>query len=200
MRRHVKKNNKKGDNMKLNLQKKNKGFTLIEILLVVGFIALASVGVYTIYSKVQVSNKANAESRSLDLVRAGIKSLYASKSTFLGLTNTVVNQARITPEAMKDPTAPNGASITNSFGGTVTIAPTNLNLGTNNGFRITYTKVPGDVCVKLAAAAGAQFDVVNVAGTDVKAFGVNDINVATLTAQCGSDTTGVGLTLYFDSL
>ena len=32
--------------MKLNFKKKNKGFTLVEILLVVGFIALASIGIY----------------------------------------------------------------------------------------------------------------------------------------------------------
>lgn len=195
MERHVKKFIIKGYKMKL--QKKNKGFTLIEILLVVGFIALASAGIYTIYSKVQVSNKANAESRNLDLIRAGVKSLFASKTNFTGLDNTVVNAGRITPENMKTSAA---TEIINSFGGPVTVAPIGLNGGTNNGFRITYDQVPGDICIKLASAAGAQFDVVTIGtNTPVKAFGVNEINVVNVTTQCNADT-GTGLTLHFDSL
>jgi len=181
--------------MKLNFKKKNKGFTLIEILLVVGFIALASVGVYTIYSKVQVSNNANAESRNIDLIRAGIKSLYASQTNYNALTPTIVNNARITPENMKL----TAATIGNSFGGSVDIAPIGVNGGANNGFRITYDKVPGPVCTKLASAAAAQFDAVTAGGSAVKVFGVNSINVANLTTGCNSDT-GAGVTMQFDSL
>ena len=82
-------------NIKKN--KQSKGFTLVEILLVVGFIALAGVGIYATYNKVQVSNQANVESRNIDTIRAGIKGLYGSKSAYTGLTNTVINQAKITP-------------------------------------------------------------------------------------------------------
>ncbi len=186
----------KGEKMmrKLNLNLGKKGFTLIEILLVVGFIALAGSGIYIVYSKVTLSNQANTEGRNLDTLRAGIKSLYASQSSTTGLTNTVVNQAQITPASMTDGTA---GGILNSFGGTATIVPQNLG-GTNNGFRITYTIVPSAVCTKLATGTGGQFDQLTVAGTVVKALGTTTaVDIATATAQCGGAD---NVTMIFDSL
>jgi type II secretory pathway pseudopilin PulG len=181
--------------MKLNLnKKKNKGFTLVEILLVVGFIALASVGVYTIYSKVQTANSANAESRNLDTIRAGIKNLYGASPNYTGITATVVNQAKITPEAMRDATP---AGITNTFGGTVTIDPVNLGTGTANGFRITYPLVTDVVCTKLVTTGGAQFDQVTVGTTVIKTFGTNKMDPADAAAACNG---AAQQTVLFDSL
>ncbi len=190
--------------MKLNLRKNNaKGFSLIEILLVVGFVALASVGVYTIYNKVQITNQANQEARNIDLIRAGVKSLYGSKTNFGTVTNTVVNQGRITPENMRD--AGDSSLIYNSFGGAVTVAPGSLGTGgaPNNAFIITYNAVPAAICIKLASAGGAQFDQVSI-GADivtgvVKAYGVNDIDVVNITTLCNGDT-GAGVTINFGSI
>ena len=53
--------------MKL-ITRKRKGFTLVEILLVVGFIALAGIGIYTVYTKVQMSNAALQEGKNLTLL------------------------------------------------------------------------------------------------------------------------------------
>ena len=78
--------------MKFNLRNNKKlGFTLIEILLVVGFIAVAGIGVYTVYGKVQQGQAANSEARNIDTIRAGVKNLFAGASDTTGLTNTIVN-------------------------------------------------------------------------------------------------------------
>lgn len=181
--------------MKLNLnKKKNKGFTLVEILLVVGFIALASIGVYTIYAKVQTANAANAESRNLDTIRAGIKNLYGASPNYTGISPTVINNAKITPEAMRGTGAGN---ITNTFGGTVWVAATNLGTGVNNGFRITYPLVTDAVCTKLVTTGGAQFDQVIVGGQPVKVFGTNTLNPATAATAC---IAAPQQTITFDSL
>ncbi len=184
--------------MTLLKKKKSKGFTLVEILLVVGFIALAGIGIYTIYSKVQISNQANQESRNLDTLRAGVKSLYASRPNFIGVNNTVANQARVTPDNMRTETI---TEIINSFGGNVEVSPVGLGGGTNNGFVIQYDDVPGAVCTKLATSAGVQFNSVSIgaanpAGT-VKVFASNEpIDVALATQECNVDT----VTMYFYSL
>lgn len=52
--------------------KKKKGFTLIEILLVVGFIALAVIGVYIVYDKFQTTHNVNQEVRDLNLLKIGM--------------------------------------------------------------------------------------------------------------------------------
>lgn len=191
----------KGKKMKLNMKRKNKGFTLIEVLLVVGFIALAGIGVYTIYSKVQISNAANTEARNLDTIRAGVKSLYGASPNYnvpSAINATVLNNARITPENMRA----SATTIVNSFGGAVTIAPVNLGSGTNNGFRITYNNVPAEVCVKLATTGGAAFDQLTInAGTTplVKGFGTNVVDPARVAENCNA-APATGVSMLFDSL
>ena len=119
--------------MKLS-KKKNKGFTLVEVLLVVGFIALAGIGVYTLYSKVQMSNTALAEGKNLDTIRAGVKNLFGGTQNYTDVKNAVLNDARITPDTMRPiPYNAGDTSITNSFGGAVTVAPVSLGGGNNNG-------------------------------------------------------------------
>jgi type II secretory pathway pseudopilin PulG len=168
--------------MKILKRKKGQGFTLIELLLVVGFIALASIGIYLIYHKVSQGNQANTEARNLDTIRAGIKNLYGATSNFATLTNNVVNNAHITPDNML--TTGNAGSITNSFGGAVNITPASLGSGTNNGFEIDYPNVPDAICVKLVSTDGANFDKVVVAGTTVKAFGTNTMDPGTVASAC----------------
>lgn len=187
--------------MKL-LKRNKKGFTLVEILLVVGFIALAGIGIYTVYTKVQMSNAALTESKNLDTMRAGIKNLFGGSQNYTGLSNLTLNQARITPDSMRAiPYVAADAVITNSFGGSVTVTPVKLGTGAaNNGFRVQYDKVPGAVCAKLVGGAGPGWDAIGVgAVNNVKVFGTGQIAVATLTAKCATDT-GNGITLYFDSL
>lgn len=180
--------------MKL-LKRKNKGFTLVEILLVVGFIALAGIGIYTIYGKVQVSNQANTESRNLDTLRAGVKSMYGGNPNFTGLTNTVANQSRLTPDSMRTATI---TEIINTFGGQVVIAPVGLGGGTNNGFRITYPSVPSAVCSKLVTSAGSQFNQVTVNGVVVRAFGTSvPMDVAATAGNCNALDT---IQILFDSI
>jgi len=186
--------------MKLNFNKKSKGFTLIEILLVVGFISLASIGVYTIYNKVQIGNQANQEGRNIDTLRAGIKGLYGASSEYSTITNTVVNQARVTPQSLRSSNPLDVVSITNSFGGNVTVTPVSLGGGVNNGFRITYPRVTADVCVKMVTTTGAQFDQVGAgAFGNIKAFGTSTVLPAAAAINCNA-AGALGIDVTFDSL
>lgn len=194
----------------LKSKKAAKGFTLIEILLVVGFIALAGLGVYIVYNKVSAGGQANTEARNLDTLRAGTKTLFGGASNYGTVgspLNSVLNDARVTPDSMRViPYAAGATAINNSFGGTVTVAPIALGSSTlGNGFSITYTGVPGAVCAKLATTAGASFDQVSVAvgttatGGNVKKFGSGELKIAALTTACAGDV-GNGVAISFDSL
>lgn len=190
--------------MKFLKRNKKKGFTLVEILLVVGFIALAGIGIYTVYTKVQMSNAALTEGKNLDSIRAGVKNLFGGSQSYTNLGangNAILNDARITPDSMrKIPYTVADANINNSFGGAVTVGKVSLGSGTDNGFRVTYPNVPGAVCAKLVTGAGTGWDAIGVgAPNNIKAFGTGSINVATLATQCAGDT-GSGVTITFDSL
>lgn len=186
--------------MKFLKRKNKKGFTLVEILLVVGFIALAGIGIYTVYAKVQMSNAALNEGKNLDTLRAGVKSLYGGTQNYATLTNIVLNNARVTPESMRAvPYNSGDATITNTFGGAVSVLPLSLG-GTNNLFAVTYPKVPGAICSRLVTGAGTAWDQITVGGIVVKEFGKSNMNVATLAGACAADNTGAGIDIKFDSL
>lgn len=186
--------------MKLKRKTKNRGFTLIEILLVVGFISLAGIGIYTVYSKVQMSNAALTEGKNLDTIKAGVKSLYGGSQNYGGISNSVLNDARITPDSMRAiPYVAGATSITNTFGGAVQVSSIGLNSGTNNGFRITYTQVPGAVCSKLVSGSGTSWDQITVGATYVKTFGTGNLNISALASVCASDTGG-GVSINFESI
>lgn len=187
--------------MKFLKRNNKKGFTLVEILLVVGFIALAGIGIYTVYSKVQMSNAALSEGKNLDTIRAGVKNLFGGTLSYAAVANPVLNNSRVTPDSMRAiPYFAGDADIVNSFGGQVTITPINLGAGVNNGFRVTYPNVPGAVCAKLVTGAGTGWDAVGVVVVNnVKVFGTGRIDIVALSTQCAADA-GNGITLFFDSL
>jgi prepilin-type N-terminal cleavage/methylation domain-containing protein len=80
--------------------KSKKGFSLLELLLVLGIIAALVVAAFIVYPKVQASQRAQAESNNIATIQAGVKALYTSASSFTGLTNSVAVQAKIFPDNM----------------------------------------------------------------------------------------------------
>lgn len=170
----------------IQCNKNVKGFSLLEILLVLGVAAGLIVAAFVVYPKVQASNRANAESVNITTIAAGVKALFGSQSSFIGLSNTVVNGGNIAPTTMQVSGVP--ASLVNSWGGVVTVAPTSFTR-TNGEFSITYTKVPKVECTKLATSLGANFQRVTVQATQLKNIfpvgaQVPEVNVATATTAC----------------
>ncbi|EGI0898912.1 prepilin-type N-terminal cleavage/methylation domain-containing protein, partial [Salmonella enterica] len=102
-------------------RKSKKGFSLLELLLVLGIIAALVVAAFIVYPKVQASQRAQAESNNIATIQAGVKALYTSASSFTGLTNTVAVQAKIFPDNMLSGTG-NAAKPINAFKGNVTLA------------------------------------------------------------------------------
>ncbi|EIC2930321.1 prepilin-type N-terminal cleavage/methylation domain-containing protein, partial [Salmonella enterica] len=131
-----------------NKRKSKKGFSLLELLLVLGIIAALVVAAFIVYPKVQASQRAQAESNNIATIQAGVKALYTSASSFTGLTNTVAVQAKIFPDNMLSGTG-NAAKPINTFKGNVTLAAaaTGPSSAAGSSFTITYDNVPAAECV-----------------------------------------------------
>lgn len=146
-----------------------KGFSLIELLLVLGVIALLLVAAFVVYPKVRLANQANTEVKNLTTVQAGLKALYASKNNnFSGLTLDLARDAKIFPSTMVV-----GNTVVNSWGGDVVLGPAaNPYSGFAGGrsYVIRYRKVPADACVALISRAAGYFLAIGV-GTESKADG-----------------------------
>ena len=63
-------------------KKSKKGFSLLELLLVLGIIAALVVAAFIVYPKVQASQRAQAESNNIATIQAGVKALYTSASSY----------------------------------------------------------------------------------------------------------------------
>lgn len=164
-----------------------RGFSLIEMLLVLGVLAILLVAAFVVYPRVQLSNQINQEKANLSMLQNGIRSTLApqgGKYTVLGaqgqtVGNRFANQARIVPATMNGGDY-EGSTITNGWGGTVVIHSTTGSFeGHRPGraFGIQYNNVPQDACVDFvmrtmggfsaawingATAAGTYFTPANI--------------------------------------
>ncbi len=164
--------------MKLNLRK-SKGFTLVELLLVVGIIALGSVVAYITLPKVQSTSRANAEATNINTIAAGVKNMYAGTNSFTtlgapagtGTGTDLIVKGKAAPDRMVVDPAATPKTLVNSFGGNVAVGAESAALGNiaaNGSYFITYAGVPDAECNKLATGVGNNFVKVQVNSTVVK--------------------------------
>lgn len=152
-------------------QAKAKGFSLIELLLVLGVLAILLVAAFVVYPQVRDRNQANAEVSNLTAVKANITNLYASRGgNYGGLTTTIANQARAFPSSMNGGTF-SGSTVTAAWGGAVAVGgaadPTTAVATGAREFGIRYTSVPAGVCLGLVSGAASNFNQVTVGSTPV---------------------------------
>ncbi|HFG6584696.1 TPA: type 4 pilus major pilin, partial [Salmonella enterica subsp. enterica serovar Agona] len=165
-------------------KKSKKGFSLLELLLVLGIIAALVVAAFIVYPKVQASQRAQAESNNIATIQAGVKALYTSASSFTGLNNSVAVQAKIFPDNMLSGSG-SAAKPINAFKGNVVVASadTGPSAATGSSFTITYENVPAAECTKIITAAAGNFYIAQVGDATVKEAG-GTLNVAATAAAC----------------
>lgn len=180
---------------KLNFKSKNSGFTLLEILLVIGVVAVFGVVVYATLDKVNSANAAKKEVDNLSILRAGIANGYSGQSGYPGLTALVTINGKFAPDSMVNAA---GTGLINSWGGAITVTPVKFpsSATANNAFQIVYPLVPAKSCNKFVSDVASSFNRVTIGTTVVKDDSVattKNLDVAALATQCAVD--GVSVTL-----
>lgn len=139
---------------------KNQGFSLIEILLVIGIIAVLAIAAFLVFPSVQASSRANTEQSNIMSTAAGVKNLYSGRygtAAAQDLTGQV-NQARIFPSSMNGGDYAAATVINSSWGTPVTVTG---NVGT---FDIDYSGMSPAVCLKLVPGLLQNFEAIDVSG------------------------------------
>lgn len=196
--------------------KQAKGFSLLELMLVLAAIVFLGALAINQYNKYRINQSATEEAQNLATAAAAVKALY-TRGDYSTLSPNVAAKAKFFPDNM----VVGGATIKNQWDGDVVLGPvTNTNAtnatvpaitagattapsagSTNRFFGITYAAVPADVCIKLAGAAGPTFDKIGIAGTLVKNTvpGANPalMNEAEVATRCASGTNGAGVLMTF---
>ena len=102
------------------LKYRKKGFSLLELMLVLGIIAALIVSAFIIYPKVQLAQKTDQDLRDITNITNGIKELYSGKANYEGLTVQAVINSKIAPDYMVEG---NKLYLTNSKEDCARIAP-----------------------------------------------------------------------------
>ncbi|EGM8545365.1 TPA: prepilin-type N-terminal cleavage/methylation domain-containing protein [Escherichia coli] len=176
-----------------------KGFSLLELLLVLGIIAALVVAAFIVYPKVQASQRAQAESNNIATIQAGVKALYTSASSFTGLSNSVAIQASIFPDNMLNGSGSATKPI-NTFKGDVILSATALgpSKAPGSSFTITYANVPAVECTKIITASASNFYEVGVKSSATVKTAGGALDIAKTVGLCSAG--GNSNTLIFTSI
>lgn len=177
------------------LRKNKKGFTLTEVLLVLGLAAIIIIIIFMSYPKVRASQQVEAEAKNIAAMQAGARSLYSSTANYAGLTNEIAIKANIIPDNMLQNS--DGSTILNAWKGDVTIkSDGNTHSGEDDsGFYIRYVRLMPEACSKLVTSVAGSFYEINVNGTTVKDSG-GPLDIQKTTTACSITGSGNYVLFY----
>lgn len=167
-----------------NKKKTQYGFSLTELVLVVGFIALASIGLYALYKKVSTTYLAQNESRQMSAIATSAMQLLSASNAPVSIDATFLVNAGVIPA---------GSITTGTYISAMGSPVVFSSVYTNNvgEFQIAYSAMITDYCMKLVSAYQPNADYISVAGTVIQNHNpmnttVNyDVGTATVACNTG---------------
>lgn len=125
-------------------RQKERGFTLMETLLVIAIVAVVIAGAFALYNVAMSDSDVNQSVSEVQSISTRIQKAYnVSGSPYSSLTTQAGINIGVFPEGMI-----RGTTVYNTWNGMVTLT------GTATTFTITYTNVPQSSCASFAASSG----------------------------------------------
>lgn len=170
-------------------KKKQKGFSLLELIVVLVIIVILGVAVYANFGTARSGALTQQATQGALGVVSAISRNFPNPSygtDGANLVNTIVKQApknlvntATTPNTLRDP-----------WGNAITVVAAN----SGSNYVITFAGVPTDECNPFVRAVAENFRAVSVGSTEVKAAGAA-LNSTALDTACGAATATVAVAL-----
>jgi len=171
-------------------------FTLIEILLVLGILSIAALGVWRLYARGLVEAATQRTARSEAELVDAVRGEYMMSPSFSGVTSA----GAANPGAQGILMA--GKQIVDGWGVPVQIAPASV-LSTDDAFGVTIVNATPAKCVALVPALMGDSTEVLIGGANIQPGNGKSIDGATISGACNSSgfSGGVGtITFVYDAL
>lgn len=173
--------------MKLfNLKNKEKGFTLVELVLIVGIIALMTIGIYIKYRSISNNAKIQQQTQDLYALSNKINGAYQSSASLATLNNTTAIAGGLVPTELI-----NSPNIISRFGTTLTLAPSPVPIAGVSGYSITINNITPKFCGSMGTSKYAnEVDEVWISGVSRKTTGTSltNANMTAIITACNTAT------------
>lgn len=145
-----------------------KGFSLIEIILVVAIGLVLIIAAFVMYPKIQSNQRAINESKNVGVIKAGVRALYKGKATYTGLSNTILVEAGAIPDNMT--VKGDTSKIISSYGSPMRIYASDYGTSKAVGstFTIIYMNITNDDCAKLVPLIAGEMSAIQINALRVK--------------------------------
>lgn len=179
------------------IENKNKGFSLIELLAVVGIGGALVAGALLLISDVQTKRKIKVHSENISSIFTNMDTIFSDESMTSSITNETLVIAGVYPNTLK---IQSGGDVRNLGGGAVEITPST----SGDGYELDYPKVSASTCVEVLKnqkrVGWEKWNVVagNSSGAATKRFDdPADSSVDKIAAACLTASTGDWVSLSF---
>ena len=164
---------------------RQRGFTLMEMLLVIAIIGAFVYFMFNLFGESRDSASAIRAANDVASIIADTTDLMAGQPDTTQCTTAIAISNGAIPDQMVSSTT----TITNSYGGDVTLAAAALAGSANVACELTFEDVPQDDCSRIVRRTAELADRIEVEGTAVKTPGAPDLDIADLGTECGAGTT-----------
>lgn len=167
--------------------KKSFGYTLVEIIVVVGLISLIASLTVAKYKNSNFNNNVQSQINDIEIIGDRITNAYQNSGNIAGLSTTSAIANKLVPDELI-----NGTNVNTRFGDSLTILGTTVaTVPVSQAFRITLNNIDSQICSKLATSKiGNQADEILINGVSMKAIGspLSPVDIQNITNACGNAT------------
>lgn len=140
--------------------KLKKGFSLLEIILVLAIAAAFVIAGLYVYNKATTNYRTQQELKNINTILSGIHSLYTGTVGYKGLSNSVLMKAQVFPDNMLYEEATNYYLVQNTYKGRFTVSVNGSSSGGEvvwSAINMSTENIPTTDCTLLASAIYNSF-------------------------------------------
>lgn len=129
---------------KKSRKQRKRGVTIVEAAAVMAIGAVMILGGLRLYDMVTTYFSESQTATDLNVVQTAVRGVFSGAASYDSLDASVLINTKAVPASLVS-----GATLRHAFSGQITVEPADAGGGANSGFKVTFTNIPQQSCVKM---------------------------------------------------